>query len=308
MRELPLWKGLRGNRTTEEKHERYQGRSKQLGTRLARASRKCEITPWGSQRSYACGSEIWTSTTSSFSSVRIGWCKLWVWRIPKRASPTTWRIGTTRESTARCSCPKYPWAEELKRAQEMRVDEFSRNELRESRAVVQELTSQIQELQERMNDRSDSRELQDIGSMWCGKLSHVPSQLAVVPCPRSMFSRDQSLQLDTWNLSGTQGNVSGNPRAMLDSSQIPYQGILHFTNQSATGGILVQRSTGRPVAKGEELTGSIIAMPIFARRPSTMNSFAPAELSQNSMAGQQRLRISELHFDKFTTPSTFSCW
>ena len=35
--------------------------------------------------------------------------------------------------------------EELKRAQEMRIDEFSRNELRESHATFQELTSQIQE-------------------------------------------------------------------------------------------------------------------------------------------------------------------
>ena len=41
--------------------------------------------------------------------------------------------------------------EELKRAQEMRFDEFSRHELRESHATFQELTSQIQELQERMN-------------------------------------------------------------------------------------------------------------------------------------------------------------
>ena len=26
------------------------------------------------------------------------------------------------------------------------------------------------------------------------------------------------------------------------------------------------------------------------------------------MADQQRLQISELHFEKFRTPSTFSCW
>ena len=38
--------------------------------------------------------------------------------------------------------------EELKRAQEMRIDDFSRNELRESRATIQELTSQRQDLQE----------------------------------------------------------------------------------------------------------------------------------------------------------------
>ena len=36
------------------------------------------------------------------------------------------------------------------RAQEMRIDEFSRNEWRKSHATIQELSSQIQELQERM--------------------------------------------------------------------------------------------------------------------------------------------------------------
>ena len=115
--------------------------------------------------------------------------------------------------------------------------------------------------------------------------------------PRSMLSRDRSMPPHTRNLSGTQGNVFGNPRHMLDSSQMPYQGILHSTNQSATGGIPVQRSTGRPVARGEERIGSTLRMPMFAGRPSTMNSFQPAEIQQNSMA--------ELHFDTFATSSTF---
>ena len=111
--------------------------------------------------------------------------------------------------------------EGLKRAQEMRVDEFK--PCFDTGAHF----SQIQELQERVYSSNDSREFQDVESICSGKLSHVPSQPAVVPSPRSMLSRDQSLQPDTWNVSGTQGNVFGNPRAMLDSSQIPYQGILH---------------------------------------------------------------------------------
>ena len=41
-----------------------------------------------------------------------------------------------------------------------------------------------------------------------------------------------------------------------------------------------------------------------------MNSLFPAEgtFPQNYVAGQQRLQISEFEFDKFTTPSAFSCW
>ena len=78
------------------------------------------------------------------------------------------------------------------------------HELIESHATMQELTSQVQELQERVNDVNDSREFQDFQSICSGKISHVPSQPAVVPSPRSMLSRDQSLRFDTWNLSETQ--------------------------------------------------------------------------------------------------------
>ena len=52
----------------------------------------------------------------------------------------------------------------LKRAQELRVDAFSVQELRESHDTMQKITSQIQELQERMNCMNDSKEFQDIES------------------------------------------------------------------------------------------------------------------------------------------------
>ena len=89
----------------------------------------------------------------------------------------------------------------------MRIEEFSRQELRESQATIHELTSQIQELQDRVNYLNDSREFQDVESVCSGKLSHVPSQSAVVSSLRGMLSRDQSLRLDTWNSLGTSGNV-----------------------------------------------------------------------------------------------------
>ena len=155
----------------------------------------------------------------------------------------------------------------------MRIDEFSRHELRESHATIHELTAQMQELQDRVNRMNDSGEVQDIESIRSGKLSHVPSQPAVVPSPRSMLSRDQSLRSDTWKLSGTQGNFLTIPRAAIDSSETPYQGILHSTNQGATGVNPVQKSTWRPLAKGEEQSGSTVPVPGFARRPSTMNSY-----------------------------------
>ena len=107
--------------------------------------------------------------------------------------------------------------EESKRAQEMRIDDFSRNELRESPATVQELSSQIQELQDRLNLLNDPGEFQDAGLICSEKLSHVPSQPAIVPSPCGMLSRDQSLRPDTWNWLGTSGNVFGSPHAVIDS-------------------------------------------------------------------------------------------
>ena len=44
--------------------------------------------------------------------------------------------------------------------------------------------------------------------------------------------------------------------------------------------------------------------------PSAKNSVIPSEgdSSKNYGADQQRLQISDLHFDKFPTPATFACW
>ena len=53
---------------------------------------------------------------------------------------------------------------EMKRAQELRVDKFSVQKLRESHDTIQRLNSQIQELQERVNCLSDAGEFQDVES------------------------------------------------------------------------------------------------------------------------------------------------
>ena len=109
---------------------------------------------------------------------------------------------------------------------------------------------------------------------------------------------------------GTSGNVSDSPLAPNDSSSTFYRGMLRSWNLNATDGIPVRDSTGRLVARSEERNRDTVPTPRFARRPSTMNSLFPTEGAhpQNYMADQQRLQISELQFDKFTTPSTFSCW
>ena len=100
----------------------------------------------------------------------------------------------------------------------------------------------------------------------------------MIPSSRSMFSRDQSLRSDTCNLSATQGNVFGNPRAVC------YR--WNHRAEEYTETCCERRRTNRKRSSNAEFW------------PSTMNSFSPAEIPQNSVADQQRLQ----------TPSKLSCW
>ena len=108
---------------------------------------------------------------------------------------------------------------EMKRAQELRVDEVSVQKIRENHETIQHLTSQIQQMQEQMNCMYESGDFQDVESYFCGRLSHVSGQPEVIPSSRSMLSRDKRLPLDTWNTSGLQGNVFGNQFSTFDSSR-----------------------------------------------------------------------------------------
>ena len=58
---------------------------------------------------------------------------------------------------------------ELKRAQELRVDELLVQRLRENHETIQRLTSQLQEIQEQMNSINDSGEFQEVESDHCGR-------------------------------------------------------------------------------------------------------------------------------------------
>ena len=78
--------------------------------------------------------------------------------------------------------------EGLKRAQAMRIDEFSRHELRENHAIIQELTSQMQELQERMNYMNDSKEFQDEESICNRKI--IQRSQSTSNCSKSWWNAD----------------------------------------------------------------------------------------------------------------------
>ena len=114
---------------------------------------------------------------------------------------------------------------EMKRAQELRVDEISVQKFRENHETKQKLTSQLQEMRDQMNSINDSGEFQEVESNHSGTLSYISSQPAMIPSSSSMLSRDKRLPFDTWNPLGLQENVFGNQFSSLGSPRNPSQGI-----------------------------------------------------------------------------------
>ena len=152
---------------------------------------------------------------------------------------------------------------------------------------------------------SDSGEFQEVESNQSGRLSHVPSQPEVIPSSSSMLSRDKRLPFNTWNTLELQENVFGNQFSTRGSSRNPSQGIHHAETLRETASVPRAIGTGTSFARDDEQNKGTIPMPMFARRLSTMSSSILVEIPQNPMVGQQRQQISELQFDKLTTPQSF---
>ena len=103
-----------------------------------------------------------------------------------------------------------------------------------------------------------------------------------------------------WDTHGISGNVSANPHA---SSSALYPLELHQWNSSSEEPFhssTVEKSERRTQNQDQRCQSG----------PSAKNSviFSGGDSSKNFGADQQRLQISDLHFDKFPTPATFACW
>ena len=178
----------------------------------------------------------------------------------------------------------------------------------EDQNTILELRASIQELQNEVNCMNDSRDFKDAESVRSG-LSHVPSQPALLPPyrdPGGLQSRNNQPP-DIWNSQGISENVFANPRA---SSSSPCSGGFNPWISNVTEDTPVLTSTERPVTCGEHQIPDTVLTPRFQTGPSDGNSFDRKEgrFLKNYGADQQRLQISELHFDKFPTPTTLVCW
>ena len=137
-----------------------------------------------------------------------------------------------------------------------------------------------------------------------------PSQLASFPSyrdPGGLLSRNNQTP-DIWKSHGMSGNVFAYPRASTSS---PYPGEFNPWISNVTEDTPVLTSTEGPVTRGDrrQIPDTVLNLR-FQTGPSAGNSviFSGGDSSKNYGTDQQRLQISDLHFDKFPTPATFACW
>ena len=155
---------------------------------------------------------------------------------------------------------------------------------------------------------NDSRDFQDAESVRSGH-SHVASQPVSFPphpIPGGMQSRSIGIPSrrdgppSIWDTHGKSGNVLADPVA---TSAAPYP-----QEKNPRSSAISESIHSSTAEKSENQT------PVQNQRcqsgPSARNSVIPCEgeSSKNYGADQQRLQISDLHFDKFTTPATIACW
>ena len=191
--------------------------------------------------------------------------------------------------------------EELRKFQSSTFDTIARRRLVEDQDTILELSGRIQELQNELNCISDSKDFQDAESIRSGD-SHVtsrPVSFPPHPIPEGMLSRREGPP-SIWDTHGISGNVFANPDASLSA---PYPQELNQVNSSIEEPLhssTVEKSERQKQDQDQRCQPG----------PSAKNSviFGGGDYSKNYGADQQRLQISDLHFDKFPTPATFACW
>ena len=198
---------------------------------------------------------------------------------------------------------------ELQRFQNSTFDEFTKQNFIEDQKIIMELSGRLQELQNEVNCMNDSKDFQDAESIRSGN-SHVTSQPGLFPKHppfQGMLKPAFISQRQTEEPPNYLGYIryfrkrfctSTNFFVSSVSSRIKF--YLEETTEEPIHMSIAEKS-GRPERDSDLRCQS---------GPSAKNSviFSGGDSSKNYGADQQRLQISDLHFDKFPTPATFACW
>ena len=197
--------------------------------------------------------------------------------------------------------------EELRKFQRSSFDTMARRKFVEDQNTILALSGRVQELQNEINCMNDSQGFEDAESTRSGN-SHVtsrPVSFPPHPIPGGVlkpFYRNAVPQRRGAKHMGHmvyRETFFANPDA---SSSAPYPLELNQWNSSEEPlhSSTVEKSE-RPEQNQDLRCQS---------GPSAKDSaiFSGGDSSKNYGADQQRLQISDLHFDKFLTPATFACW
>ena len=199
--------------------------------------------------------------------------------------------------------------EELRKFQSSTFDTLARQKFIEDQNTIMELSGRLQELLNEVNCMNYSKDFQDAQSVRSGN-SHVINQQGLFPKhpvfegmlrPSFVSPRRKDGPPDIWDTPGISGNVFANPQA---SSSAPYPQELNSTWKKTIEEPLhmsTAEKSDRP-ERNQDLR--------CQSGPSAKDSviFSGGDSSKNYGADQQRLQISDLHFDKFPTPAIFACW
>ena len=198
--------------------------------------------------------------------------------------------------------------EELRKFQSSTFDTMARRKLVEDQNTILELSGRVQELQNEVNCMNDSKDFQDAESVRSGN-SHVtsrPVSFSPHPIPGGMLSRSIGMPSrregppSIWDTHGISGNVFADPVA---SSSAPYPQELNPWNSS-----IEEPLHSSTVEKSERQKQD---QDLRCQSWTVSQKFSHLQwrrLFKELWADQQRLQISDLHFDKFPTPATFACW
>ena len=162
----------------------------------------------------------------------------------------------------------------------------------------------------RSGPRNVSRFLRDKGRN--RKLGRGKDQIAkkgspaMIPCARSLLSRDKRLPLDTWNTSGLQENVFGNQFSTFGSTRDRPQGIHSCAPQREQGSVPQPTGTATLFTRNDKQNRDTIPMPTFAGRPSTMSSLILVDFPKNSMVWKIRFKSQVTTCSDF--PSEARLW
>ena len=223
-----------------------------------------------------------------------------------RSTTSSWTIIGTKSRTSWSPYEKSQWDGRIEAISRVYIRYIFEEKINWRSRHFLELTAKIQELQNDVNCMNDSRDFKDAESVR-SKQSHITSQPAFFTPfqdPGGMLSRSLGMPSrndrppSIWDTHGVSGNAFANPTAS-SSARYPQESNPWISNVSEQTSPHVMSESQTPAQDQRCQSG-----------PSARNSVIPSEggFSKIYGADQQRLQISDPHFDKFPTSATFACW